>query len=84
MLYLLTFMAVAMADACPTYNFNTPIQRLSNFSCAAGDTPLGFQCITMTYPELTTDINEYPCFTVEAPNIDGRHIEVLVSTWLCI
>ena len=80
MLYLLIFMAVAstVVDACSdVYNFSTPVQRLSNFSCAAGDTPLGFQCIEMTYPEFTTDINKYPCFTVN--NVSGRHIEVLVS-----
>ena len=79
MLYLLIFMAVAstVVDACSDYNFNTPMQNNSNFSCAAGDTPLGFQCIEMTYRELTTDINKYPCFTVN--NVSGRHIEVLVS-----
>ena len=67
-----------MVDACSViYNFGTPRQTNSEFSCAAGDTPLGFHCITMTYPELTTDINEYPCFEVK--NVNGRHIEVLVS-----
>ena len=41
------------------------------------DTPLGFQCVEMTYPEDTMDINDYPCRTVD--NVAGRHIEVLVS-----
>ena len=45
------------------------------FRC--GETPLGFECETMTYPELTTNINEYPCFIVS--NVQGKHIEVLVS-----
>ena len=47
------------------------------YSCPDGDTPLGFQCISMTYPELTTNIDKYPCYTVE--NVAGRYIEVLVS-----
>jgi len=54
-----------------------PTEMSPDYSCADGDTPLGFQCISMTYPELTTDINDYPCFTVN--NVTGRHIEVLVS-----
>lgn len=78
-MYLLTFMVVASTavDACMEYNFNKPIQRNSMFSCVPEDTPLGFECITMTYPELTQDIDNYPCFTVN--NVSGRHIEVLVS-----
>ena len=68
---------VVDAQCSVTYNFSKPMQMNSEFSCAAGDTPLGFECITMTYPELTTDINDYPCFIVN--NVTGRHIEVLVS-----
>ena len=68
------------ADVCDTYE-SQPMQNFTNFTCApndtSGGTPLGFQCISMTYPELTMDINRYPCYTVY--NVTGRHIEVLVS-----
>ena len=47
------------------------------YSCAAGDTPLGYQCITLPNPEEVRDINLFPCLRVE--NVAGRHIEVLVS-----
>ena len=57
------------------------MQTFTNFTCTpndnSGGTPLGFQCISMTYPELTMDINRYPCYTVY--NVTGRHIKVLVS-----
>ena len=79
----LTFMSAALTvvDAqCPVY-MTQPIQNFTNFTCtirdASGGTPLGFQCIEMTYPELTMDIDDYPCYTVN--DVAGRHIEVLVS-----
>ena len=75
--------ASTVVDAqCPVY-VEQPMQMFEryNFTCTpddtSGGTPLGFQCIEMTYPELTMDINEYPCFTVN--DVAGRHIEVLVS-----
>ena len=68
--------ASTVADASCTTYVNKTREMNASYSCAAGDTPLGFQCITMTYPERTTDINDYPCFTVG--NVAGRHIEVIV------
>ena len=59
-----------------TYMEN-PTEMSPDYSCAARDTPLGFQCIMMTSPGLTTDINDYPCFIVN--DVTGRYIEVLVS-----
>ena len=57
------------------------MQMFTNYTCTpdstSGGTPLGFQCTEMTYPELTTDINEYPYFIVNG--VSGRYIEVLVS-----
>ena len=57
------------------------MQMLKNYICTpndtSGGTPLGFQCINMTYPGLTMDITQYPCYTLY--NVSRRHIEVLVS-----
>ena len=76
MVLLLTFTANE-----PRVYQSQPMQMFTNYTCTpdntSGGTPLGFQCTEMTYPELTTDINEYPHFRVN--NVSGRHIEVLVS-----
>ena len=67
-------------DACDTY-WPLPLQNFTDYTCTirdtSGGTPLGFKCIEMTYPELTMNIDDYPCYTVN--NVAGRHIEVLVS-----
>ena len=69
-----------MVDGCDVYQ-SQPKDMSADYTCTpdstSGGTPLGFQCTEMTYPELTTDINNYPCFTVNG--VSGRHIEVLVS-----
>ena len=91
-LYFPTTMIVASTVVnaqCDPYVVQ-PRQNFTNYTCTIGDTsggtPLGFQCIEMTYPEFTADINDYPCRTVN--DVAGRHIEVLVSKlniscWLC-
>ena len=66
-----------VVDASTRYVNRTRQMSYSPDSCANGDTPLGFQCITMPNPEETNDINDFPCYTVE--NVSGRHIGVLVS-----
>lgn len=69
--------ATGVVDASSRYINRTRQMSYSSDSCANGDTPLGFQCITMPNPEETRNINHFPCYRVE--NVSGRHIEVLVS-----
>ena len=66
-----------MGQCTPYVNQTMQMIPANGRSFRCGETPLGFQCETMTYPELTTDINDYPCFTLS--DVQGRHIEVLVS-----
>ena len=78
-MHILTLLHIG-TDACDAYE-SQPMQMFTNYTCTlndtSGGTPLGFQCISMTYPGLTMDINQYPCYTVY--NVTGRHVEVLVS-----
>ena len=75
--YVFIYIATAVVDASTRYVNRTRKMSYSRDSCANGDTPLGFECITMPNPEESRDINRFPCYTVE--NVSGRHIEVLVS-----